>query len=210
MSQPRRSVRWAALFIIVVLLTVGWWTRRGRDGPRLLWTKDAGGFGIGVVDDASGRPWSFGSIPLCLDRTGQVHVERAVQLNGDGGVRLVRIALRPLDGLPPKNGKPYMLVTEHSDLRTVGFVNDQRRVDVRCDWSGGSARPNHILMYELGVEIRLTGGARGGSFQGVRLDYESRGRTRHLVVPWSFRLCPPNPANTCPPPDLLNPDNTRS
>lgn len=201
MSQPRRRVRWAALFVAVVLLVVGSWTGRGGDGPRLLWTKDAGGFGIAVTDDGSGRSWSIGSIPLCLDRVGRVRIERLVPLRGDRGISVDRIAVRARDGLPPADGTPYMLGSAHSGLRAAGFVTDRRQVDVRCDWDGSSAKPHHVLLYELGVELRLTAGARTGAFQGVRLDYESGGRIRHLHIPWAFRICPPASSRTCAPPD---------
>jgi hypothetical protein len=203
----RRAWRWrwlAASLVVVVATYSAWWILHVREGPRLLWTKDAAGFGIGVNDDGSGRPWSVGSIPLCLDRPGAVRIRWVVPVGGDGGITVVGIAIRPRDGTLPANGDDYMLGTSRLRLRSAGFAGDNRVVDVRCAWEKSATR-GHLLFYELGVELQSSRPRPEGAFLAVRVDYDSNGTTRHLQIPWAFRICAPGTSThaNCVPPSPL-------
>jgi hypothetical protein len=165
----------------------------------LSWTKDAGGFGIAAIDDRSGRPWTFGSIPLCTDKLGLVQVTRLVPLGGAGGLAVVAVGIRP-HIQAARGTKDYMLGTSRKTLVAEGFQTKSPRVlSVVCAWDS-RPRPHELVFYELGVEIQRSS-AGAGSFTSVRLDYLSRGRTLHMTIPWSLRICPPTaPKGGCYPP----------
>jgi hypothetical protein len=178
----------AAAFVVAAI-AVGVWELRADRPPRLIWPNN-GAFGVAIPFSSDPRPWSFGAIPLCLDKPGHIVVDRLVPLGGSGGLSVVDVATRPHVGVSEGVGET-LFGNSQRDLGAEGFaITRPAVVDAVCPPSLTTSYPGRVIYDELGVQVRRTAGG-NGEFRSVRLDYTSNGHHEHITIAWSLKLCGP-------------------
>jgi hypothetical protein len=157
----------AALLVVAAVVVAAWW---------FFWTTPVrmpgagGGFGIAIGSTVAGRPYSVGSIPLCLDGVGSAVIDSVTV--DDGGLRVTDFAVRPRREWPQMG-----LGSAEQSLRATGFGSD-RTITVSCD--GGFA--------ELGVEFRKSGEATART-DVLEVHWSAGIRSGTVEVPLHFVLC---------------------
>jgi hypothetical protein len=193
----RRMIAAAALVVAAAIIAVALW-HRSPARPRLVWSKDAGAFGISMPYAGNDRPWSFGAVALCTDNPGRVTIDQLVPLGSDG-LRIVAVATRPHLG-QAAGVQDNSFGDSQRDLVTEGFSPAQpAKVAATCPADPTASYPGRVIYDELGVQVQRTGSG-PGVWTAVRLDYTVGGRHQQLTIPWSLRLCGPEgkTAETCP------------
>lgn len=162
----------AALAIVATLLVA-------RPSPRpvahLVWDPNSS-FAI-VTPPMTGLA-TFGSVPLCTDRPGEVHIVSLTPVRASGivfkGVA-TRPASRTLYGAGAKT------------LSEAGFPSSSD-VGVTC------AQAKTKGYVEMGAAFERTGTG-PGKFASLEVNYLSSGKTLHLKIPWTLTVCPPKGTN---------------
>jgi hypothetical protein len=134
-----------------------------------------------TYDAEPGRPYSWTSFPLCLDRPGQVVIEKAEIAERVGQLRIEAFGVKPLLRDQPGQG---------STLQDLGHpARPSTTVDSVCapDWE--HARPGHVpelIGFQLSKSTIETAIARG-----IVLTYRAGTDLKHLTLPHTIALCAP-------------------
>lgn len=159
---------------------------RGATYPiaRLVEPGDAGRQSFGLRKTRQGRPYLFGNIALCLDRTGAADVTGVRFENPSGDLKVEAWALRPFyramgsDGVgwgEPRSLRQRRLFTAVHTVTQVCRPGDSSRVEF-AELVVQTSRPNRASASGSGFLVSYT----SGPAQGV------------LRIPFGITLCAPS------------------
>ncbi|WP_460626698.1 hypothetical protein [Intrasporangium mesophilum] len=160
---------------MVVLATAGAGivlaTNERRDHQVHLTTLATAPFGASEPSTKAGQTWTFGAIPLCLDRPGSAHIDSIEAINPHDGLHVTDFAARPF--------RPEGFGAEPRPLSTIGFGGS---ATVTSDCAG---RPGGA---ELAVELVKDhpGDARA---DGLLLRWHSSDADGVISIPFHIVLC---------------------
>lgn len=169
----------------MVALTLAGCAGESPSGPQLHWTGESEA-GFTVRDSKPGHPYSFGALTFCIDRPGQVTIQKAEAEGGAGTVVIERFAIRPG---PTTTGEP-MLGADRKPLSALGFGDRPADVSEVCPSGGAQPAGDRDAFVELGLQYSKTVSDSVKS-TAVVLTYLSGGRRRQLRVPFFVTLCAP-------------------
>jgi hypothetical protein len=149
----------------VVLVAVELWPSPAV--PHITWDKN-NAFGIVPPANSNPAPWTFGAVPMCLDRPGKVTITSLTPL-GAKDIRAVAVS-----------------VSEHwstfgasqRSLAAEGFPASAV-VDAQCSTG---------VVNVMGSTFARTGDG-PGEFSSLQVNYDSAGHHLHLTIPWHLKLC---------------------
>lgn len=177
MAVRRRGRGWVlgAAGVAVLAAGVGGYYAFADSGPRL----SGGGMGVGARDTVKMAPYVVGSIPLCLDRAGEVIVKRVTVTGGEGGIEVQGFAVRRLQRVT--------LGPRREELSAAGFhTGGSQRVTVACSIDSDDG----TVPDELAVQFTRTG-AESGVANGLRVEYLSDGDVHTVDLEVAVSLCAP-------------------
>lgn len=135
-----------------------------------------------TYDAEPGRPYSWISFSLCLDRPGQVVIENAEIAEMVGQPRIDAFGVKP--ELPDQPG-------QGSTLQDLGHpARPSTVVDVVCvpDWErAGPGQVPDVIGFQLSKSTPETAIARG-----IVLTYRAGSATKQLTLPHTIALCAPD------------------
>jgi hypothetical protein len=105
-------------------------TRRQEPSQGRLTTPITLPFGASLPATTSARPYTFGSIPICLDKVGTVQIDSVAAVNSQGGLSVSGFAVRPLS--------PSLFGSQDRALVATGF-NGTDAVSQTCRHPPGGA-----------------------------------------------------------------------
>lgn len=180
---------WSVVVVASLLTAATGCSRPGHAGsPRLVFP-GADGFSMTKKWNGDTTPTVFGSVPLCLSKTGAVTITR-LEPRGGAGLRVTGFATRPDPQVSAGSSKPHaMLGGSQRSLDQEGFHPGAALVDAVC--TEQSARPDGAVhFYELAAQFIRTSPT--GTMTSVRVHYRrSGGGAGTLVIPWEVVLCGP-------------------
>ena len=128
-------------------------------------------FGASLPSTKAGQTWTFGTIPICLDRPGRAQVDSVTVVNARGGLRVTDFSTRPLS--------PTMLGAEPRRLAVLDF-RGTRTVTMAC----ASDPPGAELAVEFHKDQAVT--ARG---DGLLVSWHSHDASGEFSIPFYVVLC---------------------
>lgn len=161
------------------------------DDPGLRVVGEPGSAFVSASNVQPGQPVSFGSIILCLERSGEATVRGIGLIDLQGSIKLDSFGVRPN---PFARGEPGIgAIRDH--LADLGFDDPAQVVDTTCpgpgeieSWTGGS---------ELAVEMSHSDPTASSWVGSLEVSYafgvSGRGT---FTIPYGIGLCP----NACPDP----------
>jgi hypothetical protein len=148
---------------------------------------DTGGFGVRLTVPGPGRPFSIGTLMLCVSGPAPAEVI-GVRFAQGSGVTVRRYAVRQVD---PDTS--HYLGADPGTLGKLRFVpttGSITQISTRC----GAAGPRS----ELGLEVALAPGRRAGRAQDLRVQYRSLSQRGEVRIPLELQLCQRNaPESFC-------------
>lgn len=171
-------------------------------GPPRLYSPVNGQIGFGRSGLTPGKQFSWGAIPLCLDRPGQVTVTSVEAVDAVNGLQVVAFAVRPYRNNAQGNadGDLAALGFSPADIvgRTITQVCDQgSRANVGLPTalpSGASAGQSELAITVVGTSERRA------TATSLRIGYTSSGQHFTTTAAVALALCPGTPDARCDPP----------
>ena len=130
-------------------------------------------FGASLPSTRANQPYSFGSIPICVEGAGEVTIDRVTPINPQAGFRISAFATRPLSN--------NMIGALPTSLANSGFGGGPT-VRERCstgEFDAGS---------ELAIETVKTD-ASNARADGLTIRWHTNEQSGELVIPFHIALC---------------------
>jgi len=176
-SGPGRKVtrrtRAAALALSGTALAGLTWfvgARPALTGPHLTSPATAA-FGISLPSTKAGQAYTFGSLPVCLDKPGTVAIDGITPVGAKGGLAVTAFAARLLSH--------ELYGAEPVRLSSSGF-GGSTTVDTTCDSSVGGA--------EVAVEL-VKSEATNARMDGITIAWHSSATSGEVTMPFHLVLC---------------------
>jgi len=147
-------------------------------------------------------PYSFGGIIICLDRPGEVSIERVAVEPDKPGIRIDAFALRANPYLRGKEGVGEV----NAPLEKLGFTPGRPHIvksvcltEKESNNQDAAASIHAVNQGRGGSELVMQYSRQSAETRTATkliVDYRSAGKARRLVIPWAVTLCAPGDATS--------------
>jgi hypothetical protein len=165
----------------ITLIAVSGCAGATSESPELKWLGGGVVAGEGMSVSKPNKPYLYGGLRLCLDKSGVVTVKNVRLEQPQGGIRLDAYTLLPHDGTSNDDtiGNGESITIQHK-----GLPRANREVTQVCSPEGSPTQKRTELVLQLSHS-----GESSGFTSGFLVDYISGGHTRVLRINLSYVFC---------------------